>query len=196
MHMTSRCIMCSDVDFLCKCLNLLYVIKGDDFLWPGPQQLPYVCVCVPHAVALWFSFSQRTHTLSFFFVPSLHGVYCSTLEIKPPGESQPNIAAACTKFIDWEEECCERECGEGSGPGRQAEQISWHLLYARNLHPLLWVEHIHYFIFFKETSSAVWLFYLLKKKKKSLASSFFLQKLTLELLLIYWEHSLFLRGRR
>lgn len=131
--------------------------------WPATASLR---VCVPHAVALWFSFSQRTHTLTFFFVPSLHGVYCSTLEIKPPGESQPNIAAACTKFIDWEEECCERECGEGSGPGRQAEQISWHLLYARKLHPLLWVEHIHFYFlfFFKETSSAVWLFYLFKKK--------------------------------
>lgn len=132
-----------------------------------PVQLPYVCV--PHAVALWFSFSQRTNTLSFFFVPSLHGVYCSTLEIKPPGESQPNIAAACTKFIDWEEECCERECGEGSGPGLQAEQISWHLLYARKLHPLLWVEHIHYF--FKNLKCS--LIILFKKKKKSLASLFF-----------------------
>lgn len=50
--------------------------------WPATASLR---VCVPHAVALWFSFSQRTHTLSLFFVPSLHGVYCSTLEIKPPG---------------------------------------------------------------------------------------------------------------
>lgn len=34
--------------------------------WPATASLR---VCVPHAVALWFSFSQRTHTLSFFFCP-------------------------------------------------------------------------------------------------------------------------------
>lgn len=127
------------------------------------------CVCVCLTLSHFGFLFLKEPTLSlFFFVPSLHGVYCSTLEIKPPGESQPNIAAACTKFIDWEEECCERECGEGSGPGRQAEQISWHLLYARNLHPLLWVEHIHYFIFFKETSSCSLIILFIKKKKNNL----------------------------
>lgn len=165
MHMTSRCIMCSDVDFLCKCLNLLYVIKGDDFLWPGPHSfLTCVCLTLSHFGFLFL----KEPTLSLFFCPLITWCLLQYIRDQTPG----GIAAKhrCGMHqVHW----LGGVLREGvwrrfrtRPPGR--DKISWHLLYARNLHPLLWVEHIHYF--FKNLKCSL---IILLKKKKSLASLFF-----------------------
>lgn len=126
MHIKSRCIMCSDVDFLYKCLNLLYLIK-ELILCDSTTQLSYVC----HKPSYFFFPLMSNETHCFF--PSLHDVYCSTIAIKSGGMAAAHrsgmhkvhslLGSAAIGSLEKIQDHSER-----LSRGQQAGQICWHLL--------------------------------------------------------------------
>lgn len=139
MHMTSRCIMCSDVDFLCKCLNLLYVIKGADFLWPSRT----LSLDIRRTLVIFLLKGTNTPLITWCLLQ-----YIRHQTQTRGGGSQPNITAACTKFIDWEVECCKREFRQGSvtgTPGR-ADLLAPSFK-PQNVIPSLYEAHLYQYFF-------------------------------------------------